>query len=782
MNFIQFRQRTICAVLLLLLLTVSLVLAKSARPADAQIIIDPPPTVLPPPLPAPLDHVKIQEQRVDATINGQLVEVQLSQILRNDSYRPIEGTYLFPLPADAAISDFQMSVNGEVIEGEILRKDEARRIYEEIVRQRRDPALLEYLDRDLFQVSVFPIPAGETRTLTINYTQLLEQQGGLYQFRYPLFARQISAEPIESLILTIELTNQNGLRTIYSPNFTIDIERLSDKRAVVSYEASAATPTGDFTLYFAESEQPVGVNLLSYQPAGEDGYFLMMAAPSVEIESSEIIARDLLMVLDVSGSMQGAKLEQAQAAARYVVEQLHADDRFNLIRFSTGVRLWQPQLQPAEETQKRAAKQWIDEMEAAGSTDINRALLQAIAQVTGDRPTYLIFLTDGLPTQGERDIAQILANVENNSPANVAVRLFTFGVGYDVNTTLLDTLSSDLGGRSSYVRPDERIDEEVSQFYNGISTPVLSNVEVDFTPNQLIEELYPFPLPDLFAGEQLVIAGRYRQPGPITVTLQGNVNGVPRIYDYPNQELAAQGGEPTVARLWAARKIGALLQTIRRNGPEEEVIDAIVELSLQYGIVTPYTSAYVPEPGTVVVNAEGGNAEVDNAVVDNAVPLEQATADELASMHGGEAMAAREQATTNLRQSSGEMAVAMSESVNDLQTADVVASEPETRYVAGKSFVAQRIAHGEDIRTRWVDTTYTADMSLVTVAFGSKCYFDLLDQAELSAWLAVAPELIIVLQGEERLQEGQALLVTIVTGDDSIDTQQQAACPTIIRS
>jgi Ca-activated chloride channel homolog len=198
-------------------------------------------------------------------------------------------------------------VDGETLEGRLLDKDEARRIYEEIVRQQRDPALLEYLDRGVFQTSVFPIPAGEYRTLTLTYRQVLGQSNGLYEFVYPLRTRQYSPAPVRSLAISVELRNQPGLRTIYSPNFNIGIERDGDDGALIGYEASDSQPEQDFSLFFGVDEEAIGLNVLSYKPAGEDGFFVLLAAPSVEVAEQEVVARDLVLVVDISGSMQGQK-------------------------------------------------------------------------------------------------------------------------------------------------------------------------------------------------------------------------------------------------------------------------------------------------------------------------------------------------------------------------------------------------------------------------------------------------------------------------------------------
>ncbi len=724
-------------------------LTRSPLIALAQgIIIDPPPHP-PVPTPAPVssvDPITIARHQVDAVIDGPVASVHLTQIFRNDSNRTVEGTYIFPLPEDAAVSDFQMTVDGQTLEGKLLSKAEARRIYEEIVRRQRDPALLEYIGRGLFQASVFPIPAGASRTLELTYTQILKRSASLYAFKYPLRTQQYSHTAVESLAINIELRNQPGLRTIYSPSHQVSVERSGDAAAQIGYEASAAQAETDFELFFATADSAIGLNVLSYKPTGEDGFFALIAAPGVEVDAQAVVARDIVLVLDVSGSMQGEKIEQARKAADFVVDQLNPDDRLNLISFSTGVRLWQPTLQTMAAATAKDAHAWIDRLTATGSTDINRALLEALGQLqrpgVGDRPGYLLFVTDGLPTQGETDVQRIIGNALNNKPVDSTVRIFTFGVGFDVNTDLLDTLSSDLGGRSTYVQPDEQIDEKIGQFYSSISTPVLASVTLDFgTENSadqiVVDELYPYPLPDLFAGEQLVIVGRYEQGATLPITLRGVVNGEKVSYHYPNQSLVATGGESFVARLWATRKIGALLAQVRRTGAAQELMDEITNLSLQYGIVTPYTSYLVQEP----------NLTVDPRLPQPAMAPEEmrrAAADAVETAVMAQAAAP----------ASGAEAVAASEKRMELQTANVVEERPEVRFVGGKTFVQQGIVTAADGQplALWVDTGFEATMPIETVIFGSPRYFELAQQPTMARWLAISAELIVVIAPDEALR------------------------------
>jgi Ca-activated chloride channel family protein len=736
-------------------------------PAAAQhIIIEPPfppgPPVMPvPPVPGP---IQIDQYAVQVRIDGPSAQVWVTQRFHNNSGQTVEGRFTFPLPPDAVVGDLQMKVDDQVLEGRLLPADEARAIYEQIVRQQRDPALLQYVGQGLFQTNVFPIPPGATRTLQFQYSQLVEQQEGLYHFRFPLRAQQAGVGAAAQVELEVELVNQPGLRTLYSPNSTARIERTGADSALVQMESEQTEPMqgelpSSFDLYWGVSGEAIGLNLLSYRPAGEDGFFVMLASPDVAAETTEIVDRDIVVVLDVSGSMEGEKMVQAREAAAYVVDHLNPNDRFAMVSFSTGVRLWSNQLEAMSAEARADAQEWIKRLDAGGSTDINRALLEAMALLSASseadsaRPAYILFLTDGLPTQGEIDPWRILDNALTNAPAEQSVRLFSFGVGYDVNTQLLDTLSKELGGRSSYVLPDERIDEAVSEFYQGISTPVLTNVTVDFGDEIVVDELYPYPLPDLFAGEQLVVAGRYREGGVVPVTLRGEVNGVEYVVQYPGQELVERGGEPFVARIWAGRKIGVLMEEIRRNGPDPELVEAIVELSLQYGIVTPYTAYLVEEPQLQqpVIQTGGDAPSISPNPGTGGAAAAPADVGQVVQEY-----AAQEAERMADLPASGAEAVAASQAQNAMQVADTVADAEQMRYVAGKTFVRQGSISAPSGETLgfWVDTTYTSEMGLQWVLFGSDAYFALAAEPGVAEWLSVSPELVVV------LPDGRAVRIT----------------------
>ena len=563
----------------------------------------------------------IKYHRVEVTISDQVAEVQVDQAFENPGETPLEATYVFPLPEDAAISDFTMFVDGEQLEGRLLDRDEARGIYEEIVRSQRDPALLEYIDRGVFQANVFPIPAHGERRIQISYTQLLERGNGLVRFVYPLSTEKFSPQPIPEVTVTVELESTEPIRSVYSPSHDAAIERDGDNQATVSLELSDVTPRSDFELLYSTSDDEIGVSLTTYRTTDEAGYFLLLASPRVEVDPEEVVAKNVVLVLDTSGSMAGEKMKQAKKAARYIVERLNEDDRFNIVSFHSDVHVAHDELRRAG-AGRAESLDFIDGLAAKGSTNIHDALLAALGQLSDDgRPSLVIFLTDGLPTVGVTDPAAIVSAVESAAPAGL--RLFTFGVGYDVNTLLLDELAQGNRGVSDYVLPEEDVSSVVSSFYERVSDPVLGDIALDFGEIEVFD-VYPNPLPDLFAGSQLVMTGRYRGSGTMDVTLTGSIDRETQEYTYEEQPFPARAGRDSyLPRLWATRKIGFLLNSVRFDGPSDEVVEEIVELSKQFGIITPYTSFLVEEPDLTADEAQfrfRGSAVPDLAPAAGAPP------------------------------------------------------------------------------------------------------------------------------------------------------------------
>ncbi len=568
--------------------------------------------IIPEPLPIEppvwdMNGLTIEYQRVNTTIDNQIATTHIEQLFVNDNDWMLEGTYLFPLPEGAAVNQLTMWVDGQPIEAKILEKEEARQIYDEIVRQLRDPALLEYVGTQAIQANVFPIPPRDERRVEIEYTQVLPADNGVIHYVYPQSTDLYTNTPLENQSIRVEIFSDEAIRAIYSPSHAVAINRDGDFHAVAGYEDSNVVADTDFELYYTVSPEDIGLNLLSYKEADQDGFFTLLVAPSVDV--AEVIAKDVIVVMDTSGSMEGEKMAQAQEAARYVVGHLNPEDRFNIVPFSTGVRLYEQDLVSADEP--GGVDSFINSLEAVGGTNISQALLETAVMLDPQRPTTIIFLTDGLATEGIVETPLLLDAVAQAMPRNA--RIFVFGVGDDVDPNLLDALAENHRGTTTYVRPHEAIDEEVSSFFAKASAPVLSDISLDFD-GIVVEQLYPDTLPDLFAGNQLVLTGRYRDGGAATITLKGIVNGEPQEFVYEDNLFRTRGGDDFIPRLWATRAIGHLLREIRLHGDNPELVQSVVNLSIRYGIITPYTSYLIEEDD--IFTQTGRNVIVEEEIAE----------------------------------------------------------------------------------------------------------------------------------------------------------------------
>ncbi len=687
--------------------------------ADGIIIIDPP-------IEPPLDWrpwLTIRYHRVMVTLEDQVAITQVDQVFRNDGRTPAEGTYVFPLPPGAVVQSFVMWVDGKPWEGEILPADKAREIYESYVQRQRDPALLEYIGRDAVRARIFPIPAGEERRIQLKYTQVLPLNDNLMFYRYPLNTERFSALPLEQVSIFVRLTSKTPLRAIYSPSHQneVVITKEDAYRATISYEAAHVLPQHDFELYVGTSRDEIEANLFTYQAGNEDGFFLLLLTPALAAETQRVLPKDILLVLDTSGSMDGEKLTQAKAALTYILEHLNPEDRFNVIAFSSGVRTYANSLQDGREA--NAAVQWVQRLEALGGTNIYLALSTALAQITAtDRPSVIIFLTDGLATEGIVDDQTLLSTLGQEAPA--ATRIFPFGVGYDVNTLFLDQLAQDHKGIPAYVKPEERIDEKVSAFYARIQSPLLTAVRLDFGAIQTYD-VYPLPLPDLYAGTQLIVTGRYSGEGVQPITLTGEVEGRHVAYRYEGN-FRADRSKDFIPRLWAARKIGYLLTQIRLHGENAEWVQAVVELSLRYGIITPYTSFLIEEPINTL-SVEGRDRATDRFAEHIAtVPT---------AVSGAEAV---EDAEMRKGLGNAEAPLPVGEWPLPTPAAGTGRAPSQIRHVGDRAFLCQNNV--------CMDTTYVPDrMTAQEVPFMSKMYWELSAMhPELLTYFAVGEEVFYV--------------------------------------
>ncbi|MCS7263348.1 MAG: VWA domain-containing protein [Armatimonadetes bacterium] len=559
------------------------------------IIVPPPDDRLPIPRPSPVPGFSIRFRHMEANITDGVVQVTARQAFVNEAPYQREGIYLFPAPENAAVNRLALVIDGKTYEAELLSRDEAVRTYERIVGARRDPALLEFVNRQTFRLRVFPFPPYSEREVVVRYDQLLRRQGNTYRFVYPMRVERISEKPIREATITVRIRSRLPIKTVYSPTHPVSVRRTSEHEAIVTYEANNVREQEDFVLYYSVSEGTFGATVLPYRNRpDQDGYFLLFLTPQVEWKRGMVLPKDILFVFDRTGSMSGEKIEQAKEALKFCVERLNPDDRFNVIAFNESPDLLWRDLRDATKGNKREAIKFVDGLTAQGGTNINEALLTALPLLTDrERPRFLMFLTDGLPTVGETNIEGILTNVRKANEAKI--RIFVFGVGYDVNAVFLDRLANENSGVSVYVRPKESVEAKIADLFTMLREPVLTDVRLTFEGVR-VRDVYPQQVPDLFKGAEVVLAGAYAESGKAIVRLTGRVGGKEQTFsfavDFPDRETQ----HDFVPRIWAARKIGYLLDEIATKGRNPELIEEIIRLSKEFGVLTEFTAFLVTEP------------------------------------------------------------------------------------------------------------------------------------------------------------------------------------------
>ena len=695
----------------------------------------------------------IKSIKIDTKIAGQIATTHIEQIFHNDTDAVLEGTYFFPVPETASVSEFAIWEGDRKLVGEVRSREEARRIYDEIVRRQRDPGLLEYAGKNLFQASIFPIPARSDKKLELTYTQVLQAESGTVAYRYPLGTGR-NLMSIDTVSGSVEIESRDPLRNIYSPSHAVDLERDGERRASLSFETTGAQNPQDFQLFYSLSSSDFGVSLLTHREPGKDGYFLLMVSPKDDWSETERTAKDIVFVLDTSGSMDEAgKMEKARAALLFGVRGLQAEDRFNIVAFAGEERLMTSGLVAADDAGRARGVEFVNRLRPTGGTNINAALIAAENQFDGgDRPRMIVFLTDGLPTVGETNANRIVDNVRAARRTNV--RLFTFGVGYDVNTALLDKLAAENGGVADYVEPQENLEVKVSNFFAKVNHPVLTNLALD-TGVVETELVYPRAMPDLFRGTQMTLIGRYRNADDVRnvrLRLTGQTNRGARTFAYENLQFPInEDANDFLPRLWATRRVGWLMEQIRTNGEQRELRDEIVDLGTRYGIVTPYTSYLALESNAEAINIVGG-ADAQSRRQVRQLPMQGRGAVTGGNMSGqravGNAPSVPPRPAAQPTATSGASAVQQSKQSRAQQESTradddaVRINNSIVRRLGTKTFYSR-----EGV---WTDAEFKAGARLpeTVLVFGADEYFSLLKrEPRLAEFFALGERVVVVFKG-----------------------------------
>lgn len=542
---------------------------------------------------------------VNVAIEDQVAITKVEQVFRNHTANTLEATYVFPVPKGASVTKFSMWVNGKEVPGEMLEAKKAKEIYLSIVSKTQNPSMLEYMNHNMLKMRVHPIAPHSDQKISFSYTSVAPKDNNLVHYVYPLKTDGKAIETLEKYSVKIALKSQHALGNIYSPSHPITVVRPNDKTATIAFEKDAGALDRNFQLYYTAAGKDVDLTALTHRPEpGQKGYFMLLLSPRAELSKEQQVPRDIVFVLDTSGSMRGKRMEQAKNALNYCLSNLSNRDRFAIVQFATGVNKYSERWLEAEAENIVPAKKWVNNLEATGGTAINEALMTAVDMRTEDktRTFTIVFFTDGRPTIGETNTDKITKNVALKNSANT--RIFTFGVGDDVNASMLDQLAENSKGVSDFVREHEDIEVHASSLFSKISHPVLTDLKLTVGDNVKVSDIYPPQLPDLFNGSQLVVLGRYDGNGHVAIKLSGSVGKHQKEFVYEvNFPDKATEQKPFVEDLWARRKVGYLLDQIRLNGEQKELVDEVTTLAKRYGITTPYTS-YMIVPDEVLTAAK----------------------------------------------------------------------------------------------------------------------------------------------------------------------------------
>ncbi|MCU0688447.1 MAG: VWA domain-containing protein, partial [Phycisphaerales bacterium] len=567
--------------------------------------------------------IALESVAVKVDINGQVAVTELELTVHNPSSMPREAEMLLPVPDGAVVRSLQYDGTGPEPTARLLPREEARRIYDRIVRSMRDPALLEFAGQGVIRTSAFPVPAGARQKLRITFEQVLTANGPRLDWTLPRTESLAGSVP---WTLHATVRSEQPIASVFSPSHELSTQRISPASITATATSSTLQHAGSLRISVlreaargAANEPTTTVFATPDPDQPGSGYFMMLVnLPDTPPKHVAAVPREVTLVLDRSGSMQGPKFTQAINAAERVINALADGERFNIVDYSDSIASFKPSPIAMDGAMRSAAQAYIRTLEPRGGTNIRDALVEALrpAPVAGTLPITL-FLTDGRPTTGEtreaaiREAARNANAITAGKPKPTSRRVFTFGVGLDVNAPLLTALARDARGSTAFVTPDEDIEVAMSTVMDRLRGPTLAwptmtIVEADGqTRATSIVEVMPAELPDYFAGEQIVLTGRYRSDAPVTVTIQGELLGQSTTLRMPLMTQQASMTHAFVSRAWATQRVAWLVEQIRTNYANvdvrtdpagKELVSEIVRLSTRFGILTEYTAFLSTEP------------------------------------------------------------------------------------------------------------------------------------------------------------------------------------------
>ena len=541
---------------------------------------------------APDDSMKLTFQQVEVAVHNQVAAGQTWFHFRNDFEADVEVTCEFALSPDEIVEGFSYFNGDERIVGEVLEKSAAEAVYQELTQvQRRDPGLLEQTG-DTFRFRVYPVQPGENKPVEFRHLSPLQAREGVIEYRVP---RENLPGVGTVFSMMVDITDDLAIADVETIGFEGLVKRFGPRHFRVVYEAESVDNTHDLVIRYRLQAEDYAMRFVAHKNPGEEGTFMLLVTPKAEVVESEVIGRDIVFVMDISGSMQGDPLEQTKHALIHILGELNPDDRFDVVAFDDQASPFFGELRQAGSTTTRDARDRVAELKSRGGTNILNAMKKALdllgaARTAVDaRPRAIIFLPDG---QGMNPASVIIAEVRSR---DAGVRVYTFGVGTGVNRPFLERLARDNRGIATLVQDAGRLEDEMRRLYERISMPLMVDLELDFQ-GMNVTSVYPQRLPDLYRDGEVVVFGRFDRTHSGRIEVTGRLKGREKTLSL---DVNLPADEPRYAyaeKLWASHRINDLMDALRDQGGAEELVQEVTRLGIVYNLVTEYTTFLaVPE-------------------------------------------------------------------------------------------------------------------------------------------------------------------------------------------
>lgn len=591
-------------------------------------------------------RIQVSEVLANVSIVEQVSSTTLNISLHNQSKSNEIAELLIPVPHGAVIKSFTFQGKADEPKTELLVKQKAKSTFDSIVAKLKDPALLEFAGYNLIRTSVFPVPAEGDQKVQIVYEHLLSAEGDRVDFVLPRSGSVVYDTPWK---INVKIKSQRPITTVYSPTHPLKTSSTNKQTVTTSIAENAASMPGPFNLSYLLDKGAVTASMFTYPNAnGKGGYFLLLAGMGAAHngdKNGDTIEREITLVIDRSGSMAGKKIEQAKEAALQVIEGLEMGEAFNIVTYSDEVEVFSEKTVVKSKESLEKAREFVEAIIARGGTNLHAALQRSLQGEPAEQHLPIVmFLTDGLPTVGETSEAAIRKVATEQNPHGR--RVFSFGVGYDVNTPLLDKVATSTRGFATFVLPDQDVEAKVARVFKGLDGPTLSEPTLQVvnaggkpTPKR-VTNMLPQAIPDMYEGDQLVLLGKYKGKKPLFFELTGNHRGKQKAFNFKFEvKPSINTNNSFVARLWASRRIAQLVDSIRDLGANpnavataaqasqlnsqakstltsatpqldsklKELTGEIIALSKEFGILTEYTS-FLAEEGVDLSDTQALNA------------------------------------------------------------------------------------------------------------------------------------------------------------------------------